>query len=561
MKKIKRAFILVVCSLLFVTQIYNLEAAVKEKNMVSSTNLSTEYDFTKGYDIKTEIISEWGNQYRGRITIENISNKTISNWKISFVTKDKIQEVRGARIQEHAGDTYVIRNIGYNRDIRVGRSIVFEFIAQYEERRDGVHDFNMEKTYFRVEESYRVTYKIVRERGNELVGQIDITNTSDRVIEDWFLTYDCDLEIYRVINANIEHKEGKKYFINNIGYNSKIYPRKTITLKFMAIKSVNTKSELSGFELYYIDVYKVDTKDTDQDGLYDKVERYIGSEIDRSDSDNDGLDDYYEVMILRTDPTKLDSDNNGISDSLEDNDGDGLTNLEEYYLGTDPWIQDMDGDGLLDGEEVKQYKTDPFKFDTDDDGVDDYTEIQLELNPLLADTDGNGVIDSKEMIPQTTCIELEDCTVLTGVSISMKTNILLKDELEVDISEEMKIGTLDKSIVLEGEIINANIPANLSFYYDQQLLECEPRELSIYEFDGSEWSKLETIVDTNKGCISADTIALQSMYCVVQENQRHMLRAFSFLRNIPLYTKRRLIQDIESDFNEEEKKIIVSEKE
>ncbi|MEJ2429294.1 MAG: C25 family peptidase propeptide domain-containing protein, partial [Deltaproteobacteria bacterium] len=44
--------------------------------------------------------------------------------------------------------------------------------------------------------------------------------------------------------------------------------------------------------------------------------------------------------------------NPALDDSLYDYDGDGLSNLREYELGTDPLNGDTDGDGILDGEEV-----------------------------------------------------------------------------------------------------------------------------------------------------------------------------------------------------------------
>ncbi|HMO99730.1 MAG TPA: hypothetical protein PKE26_11520 [Kiritimatiellia bacterium] len=72
------------------------------------------------------------------------------------------------------------------------------------------------------------------------------------------------------------------------------------------------------------------------------------------DIDGDGISDSYEVLILGTSPDKIDSSMppNGISDADEDFDADGLTNLQEYYLKTNPWNPDTDGDGLNDGEEV-----------------------------------------------------------------------------------------------------------------------------------------------------------------------------------------------------------------
>src|SRR5690606_2932203 len=45
----------------------------------------------------------------------------------------------------------------------------------------------------------------------------------------------------------------------------------------------------------------------------------------------------------------------GLSGTV-DRDGDGLTDVEEIRLGTDPGNPDTDGDGLLDGQEVRPYE-------------------------------------------------------------------------------------------------------------------------------------------------------------------------------------------------------------
>ncbi|MFB6118560.1 hypothetical protein [Halosegnis sp.] len=78
-----------------------------------------------------------------------------------------------------------------------------------------------------------------------------------------------------------------------------------------------------------------------------------------------------------------------------DTDGDGLTNLQETELGTDPRHTDADRDGLGDTREADG-PTDPRLADTDDDGLPDGTEADGPTDPTVADTDGDGLADGTE---------------------------------------------------------------------------------------------------------------------------------------------------------------------
>jgi len=95
-----------------------------------------------------------------------------------------------------------------------------------------------------------------------------------------------------------------------------------------------------------------------------------------------------------------------------DRDGDGLTDWEEWELGTDPLDPDTDGDGISDGDEVDGTgpledwgPTDPLEADTDGDGIDDGDEAYGEgplagvavTDPTSVDTDGDGLSDGLEI--------------------------------------------------------------------------------------------------------------------------------------------------------------------
>ncbi|MBE0668058.1 MAG: hypothetical protein IH593_10375 [Bacteroidales bacterium] len=124
-----------------------------------------------------------------------------------------------------------------------------------------------------------------------------------------------------------------------------------------------------------------------------------------ADPDGDGLPTDWENMYNQTgnllDPNDHDSDDDGVSDGDEDPDNDGLTNYEEYVLGTDPNNPDTDGDGMPDGWEADNglNPLDPNDgaLDNDDDGLNNEDEFNHGTDPNNPDTDGDGVNDGDEV--------------------------------------------------------------------------------------------------------------------------------------------------------------------
>ncbi|MGE3309368.1 MAG: hypothetical protein AB7O66_05300 [Limisphaerales bacterium] len=109
------------------------------------------------------------------------------------------------------------------------------------------------------------------------------------------------------------------------------------------------------------------------------------------DDDGDCMPDTLEPEF-GFDPTKADTDGNGVNDGDEDSDGDRLANCAELLITmTRLNVADSDGDGVPDGDE-----------DSDSDGIPDREELVLGddsfvTNPLLADSDGDGNDDGVEV--------------------------------------------------------------------------------------------------------------------------------------------------------------------
>ena len=120
--------------------------------------------------------------------------------------------------------------------------------------------------------------------------------------------------------------------------------------------------------------------DSDNDGLLDIQEKNLGTNPFKRDSDGDSVSDAIEIGIDINAPQ--DSDHDGIIDALDpDDDNDGvLTKLEDLNKDGSPINDDTDDDGVpnyLDGNDDGDDKltiVEGSKIDTDKDGIVDYLD-------------------------------------------------------------------------------------------------------------------------------------------------------------------------------------------
>jgi hypothetical protein len=134
--------------------------------------------------------------------------------------------------------------------------------------------------------------------------------------------------------------------------------------------------------------------DSDGDGLTDEEEKQIGTDPTKADTDGDGVGDKieYSLMYKGSEFNPLVSGNfiqcANIQKPFPDSDGDGLNDCEEAIIGTDAFLQDTDDDGLPDQLEVLRGVfplVDDRLFDTDDDGMLNGRELEQGTDPNTND--------------------------------------------------------------------------------------------------------------------------------------------------------------------------------
>ncbi len=128
--------------------------------------------------------------------------------------------------------------------------------------------------------------------------------------------------------------------------------------------------------------------DFPQDGLTIKYSIGTCTDPSKTDTDGDGLSDSEEVLAYRTNPLVADTDGDGIPDGVE------------VSVGTDPRSTDTDADGMPDGWEA-YYGLNPLvddsSLDADNDGLANRAEYESGTNPAEQDTDGDGIGDREEL--------------------------------------------------------------------------------------------------------------------------------------------------------------------
>lgn len=200
------------------------EEQESETETEASESDETYYRYTaEDFEVEYRIDAKWDGHYNATVVIHNTGKDVVDNWYLSFQSKDEIENIYNAIIQEHGAEGYIIKNAQYNQDIEAGNSVSFGFTASYQNKIQIPRAYELLTSMEQADDGdAQVTYEVVNDWGGGFIGKIHIKNNTETVLEDWVLSFDFDNNVESFWTAAIVSKEDGHYVIKNAGYNANI---------------------------------------------------------------------------------------------------------------------------------------------------------------------------------------------------------------------------------------------------------------------------------------------------------------------------------------------------
>ena len=538
---------------------YDDVAEIPHPYIVLSEDTAVEND---SYQIAISVTDAWDGGYIGELVITNTGSETIEDWHLVCETEDEIISIWNAMLDSDGEEYEVIRAANYEQNIPAGESYVVGFQAEGNSQNVVVHNLyelkytdgagDSEPDKDKEDTSDTDGEETDNTDMNEEITEYDvIVDTSDLRAADLEDTYYVESDIYSLSGELVGFENVKKmeYVLADVNeykllegtifdMEAGIIPEATwnindfglaigcnmITFKLTLKDDTIIEEGLVLIDLTGVNMDRVniDLSDSDGDGLNNYFESVLKTNAELVDTDEDTLSDFDEFILFGTDPLLADSDGNGIADSQEDYDEDGLNAVEEKAYGTSVALADSDYDGVEDGVEVQQLSSNPMVKDTDGDTLLDGEEYAMGFNPTLADTDGDGESDCDEILLQTTSMEFGDETAcVEKIEVTLECAGAIDNEVYIE--DMTGRNALSNGVVgLVGAPIN--IHTDVAFGEAKMVFHYEPAELGniLEENLGVLWYDEENSCYVMMENVTVDT-DLNTVTCITTHFSEYML--------------------------------------
>lgn len=246
------------------------------------------------YQYDLNVTSNWESAFNADIFITNRSNNVIEDWTIEFDYPNNIERFFTANIIYHKDNRYIVKNAGYNANIKPGETLKLGFCGN----------------------------------PGGILNDLEFLNLMQVVTNTTVLTDDYDQD--RLTNE-MELYYGTNPYSKDTDFDG-IEDFIELMIDFNPlVQDSNDNGIMDGNE------------DLDDDDLTILQEIEFMTDNMNPDTDWDILTDYEEIYIYGTNPLIADSDRDGINDG------------SEVKLGLDPLNRDSNQDGVLDGyEKIEQ---------------------------------------------------------------------------------------------------------------------------------------------------------------------------------------------------------------
>lgn len=213
--------------------------AVQEYVTEAAVQVHEAFFEEENYTVQFRIETEWNTGYNAVITITNTCNKPIDNWYLSFKLDDEIKNLQSGKITAHEENVYLVKNAGWNKDIPVSGSVSFTYTAEKTGEFACIpQEYSMDTELMDVaEDDFQTDFTVWSDWGAGFTSVLTITNTSQKVIEDWKLFFTFEGNITGISGGELVMSENNLYEVDAFSYDYGIEPGQTRNIQIIGSRS------------------------------------------------------------------------------------------------------------------------------------------------------------------------------------------------------------------------------------------------------------------------------------------------------------------------------------